>query len=109
MISCLSRGTVLYCFLCYSQETLLVHKDLMHTTQFDDLIVDLRSEGTLFMRLTLIVVKFELSDVLLPVLLPPPMYPIPQVVGLHYHLYTCVVFQVQFLLSSWIFHLSLEA
>ncbi|XP_004307578.1 PREDICTED: delta-1-pyrroline-5-carboxylate synthase [Fragaria vesca subsp. vesca] len=30
---------------CNAMETLLVHKDLMHTTPFNDLIVDLRSEG----------------------------------------------------------------
>ncbi|XP_050387828.1 delta-1-pyrroline-5-carboxylate synthase [Argentina anserina] len=30
---------------CNAMETLLVHKDLMHTTPFNDLIVDLQSEG----------------------------------------------------------------
>ncbi|KAL6128177.1 hypothetical protein ACLB2K_071533 [Fragaria x ananassa] len=30
---------------CNAMETLLVHKDLMHTTPFNDLIVDLRCEG----------------------------------------------------------------
>ncbi|KAK9913611.1 hypothetical protein M0R45_037421 [Rubus argutus] len=32
---------------CNAMETLLVHKDLMRTTQFNDLIVDLRSEGVI--------------------------------------------------------------
>ena len=37
-----------YCCVCYFQETLLVHKDLANTVALNELIVDLRIEGTVY-------------------------------------------------------------
>ena len=40
-----------YITVCYSQETLLVHKDLMHTSDLNELIVDLCTEGSTYLKL----------------------------------------------------------